>query len=302
MKILTIILLLITHSYCTIEDCEDSNDQNSCNSIEVEYDDFFCYKAELHDELPKCTALPKDENNQKLYWNMLNGFMKEMYSDIGSYIREEIIESKEDFENGLYKPGKDFYSTNEIVTTSPGELTSKDVEIIASENTCTYHLYGKLIANMFEENFEYPNVKNKNTCFNAAKFDEFADIIDCGYAVMKFSIDGENYEIQTCYLLPTEKLPQNFTDLYMESIKYHIEEGNIKEIFYIVAGKYDDIDLRRLSTMTYSIEVEDKNGRKVKYSSDKEGFEVISEGGSSGGNQGPFMNISLILLILFLWI
>ena len=42
-----------------------------------------------------------------------------------------IVESKESFENRLYKPGKDFYSTNEIVTTSPGELTSKDVEIFA---------------------------------------------------------------------------------------------------------------------------------------------------------------------------
>ena len=98
MKILNIILLLITHSYCTIEDCEDSNDQNSCNSIEVEYDDFFCYKAEFHEESPRCTALPKDENNQKLYWNMLNGFIKEMYSYIGSYIREEI----EDFEKMFY--------------------------------------------------------------------------------------------------------------------------------------------------------------------------------------------------------
>ena len=62
-------------------------------------------------------------------------------------------------------------------------------------------------------------------------------------------------------------MPKNFSDLYMESIQTSIDEDAniVEQLFYSIAGKSDDI--RRLSTMTYEIEVENKKGKKVKYSS-----------------------------------
>ena len=127
---------------------------------------------------------------------------------------------------------------------------------------------------------------------------------------MKFSIDGEDYEIKTCYFLPNDNMPKNFSDLYMESIQTSIDDGDaniIEQLFYSIAGKSDDT--RRLSTMTYEIEVENKKGKKVKYSSDTPKMKVISEGGKSQDGDGntfegnaSYVNINFILLILFLFL
>ena len=116
---------------------------------------------------------------------------------------------------------------------------------------------------------------------------------------MKFSIDGEDYEIKTCYFLPNDNMPKNFSDLYMESIQTSIDgDFNIVErLFYSIAGKSDDI--RRLSTMTYEIEVENKKGKKVKYSSDTP--EIDGDGNTYEGNTS-YVNINFILLILFLFL
>ena len=111
----------------------------------------------------------------------------------------------------------------------------------------------------------------------------------------------------------------------MESLKESLDDddGFLKELFYSIAGKSlneevvteeDGEETRRLSTMTYNIEVENKDGKKVKYSSDKNDYEVIAEGTKpqeteSGGSttegdensegKGSYININLILLILF---
>ena len=48
-----IILLLLTYScFCTMEECDECDDQTQCNSIEVEYDDFYCFKANFLMKIP----------------------------------------------------------------------------------------------------------------------------------------------------------------------------------------------------------------------------------------------------------
>ena len=62
-----------------------------------------------------------------------------------------------------------------------------------------------------------------------------------------------------------------------------------------------------MQALKYNVEVENKNGKKIKYTSDKDGFEVVSSGsgtnsGSSGGNKGSFINNNFLLLILILFL
>ena len=119
-------------------------------------------------------------------------------------------------------------------------------------------------------------------------------------------------------------MPKNFSTLYMQFIKGYIdgEFGLLEKLFYSIAGKTLDKDedeiegeTRRLSRMTYNIEVENKYGKKVKYSNDKNDFEFISKGTKSQENESgdtnikqdsvdktAYIHINLILLILFLFL
>ena len=322
-----------------MDECGEADDHSVCNSIKVEYDDFYCYKANLYeDEKGTCIPYPKKKEEQKIYWDLFNGLNKELFSSIGKYINEEInleeLESlpetrkptqkeieqymsaklKEFLEGIFIKGKKEFYDINEVVETETASLTSKDKEVFASENTCGYHMMRKFL---YEQKAE--NITEKNTCFKVNKFDDLKDILDCGYAIFKYKIDGQNYEYRTCFLLPTTNMPKNFSMMFTDSIKTAIEEddGFIYALLYTAAGKgeneYGNIadkkSSRRLSEMTYTVEVENKDGRKVKYSSDKANLEVIAEGtktkpeeseNGSGKNKISYLTFGLILLISIL--
>ena len=142
-------------------------------------------------------------------------------------------------------------------------MTTKDKEIISSGKTCTSYLFGGYQEGSSEG---YKNIPDKNTCFNAQQFDDLKNLVDCGYAIINFSIDGEDHQIKTCYLIPSDNMPKNFSTLYMESLKESLDDddGFLKELFYSIAGKSlneevvteeDGEETRRLSTMTYNIEV-----------------------------------------------
>ena len=321
-----------------MNECGETDDLSVCNSIKVEYDDFYCYKANnLFGEYNEtCIPYPKKKDEQKMYWDLYNGLNKELLSSIGKYINEEInvkeLESiletrtptqkeieqymsgklKELLEGIFIKGKKEFYDINEIVETETASLTSKDKEVFASENTCGYHMMRKFL---YEQKAE--NITEKNTCFKVNKFDDLKNILDCGYAIFKYKIDGQNYEYRTCFLLPTANMPKNFSAMLTDSIKTAIEGGFIEALLYTAAGKgeneYGDIadkkSSRRLSEMTYTVEVENKDERKVKYSSDKANLEVIAEGtitkpeeseNGSGKNKISYLTFGLILLISIL--
>ena len=323
-----------------MNECGETDDLSVCNSIKVEYDDFYCYKANnLFGEYNEtCIPYPKKKDEQKMYWDLYNGLNKELLSSIGKYINEEInleelysqIESrtptqkemelimsatlKELLEEEIFfKSKREFYDINEIVETETASLTSKDKEVFASENTCGYHMMRKFL---YEQKAE--NITEKNTCFKVNKFDDLKDILDCGYAIFKYKIDGQNYEYRTCFLLPTTNMPKNFSMMFTDSIKTAIEDGGfIEDLLSTAAGKgeneYGNIadkkSSRRLSEMTYTVEVENKDGRKVKYSSDKANLGVIAEGtktkpeeseNGSGKNKISYLTFGLILLISIL--
>ena len=70
-----------------MDECDEESDQNKCNGIKVEYDDFYCYKADLfNNPYSRCIAYPKKKEKQKMYWDILNGLYKELFSMEGKSI------------------------------------------------------------------------------------------------------------------------------------------------------------------------------------------------------------------------
>lgn len=336
MKKLIISILLFYYCCCTIEQCDDETDINKCNNIQIEYDGFYCFKAKLYDDNDsKCTVLPKDPDNQKIFWKLRDGFMKEMLSGYGKHLLDDYGEGEKEEELNIDeefdKPKKESYNTNEIVETEKATISSKDKEILLSEKTCTYYYFGKYYYDL--EKKGYPNITDKNTCFIANQFDDLKNLLDCGYATINFSFNNKDYSIRTCYLIPNDNMPKLFNEFYMKYIKSDLEEkdGSLYFIVDCIAGSceggyYDDENYdgdedydeegsrrrrrrRRLSNLKYNIEVENKSGKKVKYSSDSSTFEVISNGQSNGqsntqsnaqSNNNSYSKLNLNLLLLFL--
>ena len=48
MKKLFILILITFYAKCTLDQCELETDQGKCNSINLEYDDFYCFKADYY--------------------------------------------------------------------------------------------------------------------------------------------------------------------------------------------------------------------------------------------------------------
>ena len=321
MKKLIISIVLFYYCCCTMEQCDEENDINKCNDIQIEYDGFYCFKAKLYESNQKCTILPKDPENQKIYWKLYVGFMKEMNSGYGKNNLIDNDEEEEELEVDLEKPKKETYNTNEIVETEEATLSSKDKEILLSEKTCTYYYFGRYYYDL--EKKGYPNITDKNTCFNANQFDDLKNLIDCGYATINFSFNNKDYSIKTCYLIPNDNMPEFFNEFYMKYIKADLEENEDTFNFIVdcIAGSceggyYDDENYggdedydeegsrrrrrrRRLSGLKYNIEVENKSGKKVKYSSDSNTFEVISNGQSNNSYSKLNLNLLLLLFLLF---
>jgi len=311
MKSIFIIILLLYYSFCTIEECDTCEDQTKCNSITVEDSILFCFKADDFereygnegDGNAKCSAFPKEAENQKIFKRIFNGFVKEVFSAYGKQFEEFGEDSYDNIKKKLLKTEKESYNTDEVIKFVPETLSTSDINNLKSEKTCFYYLYGPLFANNYKK---YDDISDKNICFNVQQFDEFKDLIDCGYAIFKFKVNGKDYEIKSCYLIPTANLPEIFNNQITSNIQDDINEGLLYEIISYVSGTGEEADdddgrRRRLSITSYSIEVENKYGRKIKYSGDgtKTNLEIVAEDNS--GNKGVFMDLKLLnLIILFL--
>ena len=154
----------------------------------------------------------------------------------------------------------------------------------------------------------YPNITDKNICFKAAQFPELTNLIDCGYAEIKYFTGDEEYKINSCFYIPNDKIPEtiksyfktNFIDSMMDP-----EDGD--SFLSLIFGEGlsgddgDDDDERRRRRLSafkgYQITVEDKNGKKLQYKTGEKGITVVSEG-SNQSRWIPKYNIILLSLIL----
>ena len=300
-----IILILINSNYCTYSDCEDEEDQTKCSEHDIEYEGFSCYKIKILNNPEKneeaetsCMPFPNDKNIQQSYNKFYSGFFKEIISIYGEYYWSDEDEDEDNGRQCGSKMDKDGYSMNDEIVISPVECTEEDTKLYTSNNTCLHLFYGRYFYSMFEQNMEnyveYQSITDKNACFNAEKFPELKDLIDCGYAEIKYIEGTKEKKINTCYLIPNDKMPQELMKYYKEFVG-PFEEGLLTIIFGI--EKETEIE-------KFQITVENKNGKKVEYIPGKSEIKILSEGSepnqSNLSNQYIFLKFNIILLSLIL--
>ena len=316
-ELLTVLItLIITNAiFCTELECDEEKDQEKCSQHSIEYEGFSCYKLKYietsedgNEEVEtSCISFPDEAGNQKAFINFYIGSFKESFSMFGGlYFDGERIEDDLDYPNTVHL-NKQSYSKGEEIIITEAKFSEEDKNIIKSNNTCSYLLYGRHLDNILDyqennnmENYRgYPNITDKNICFKAAQFPELTNLIDCGYAEIKYFTGDEEYKINSCFYIPNDKIPEtiksyfktNFIDSMMEYLSVIWFEG--------LSGDDDDDERRRrLSAFKgYQITVEDKNGKKLQYKTGEKGITVVSEG-SNQSRWIPKYNIILLSLIL----
>ena len=112
------------------------------------------------------------------------------------------------------KNNKESYTKDETIEIGPGKRSNIDKTTLNSD---IYYFFGRYYKSMFfseEPNTDYENIKDWNICYNAKKFNEFKNLIDCGYAEIKVNYGGKDYELISCYLIPTANIPELFKEPY----------------------------------------------------------------------------------------
>ena len=296
MKKLIISLTLVYAVFCTVDSCNQCYDQSQCANIKIEFEGFSCYQYECELKYNECITFPDNKKDQEAFINMSKALLKEAISS-GLYSKTDIDELI------IYESEKKHYSKGETIKENKKtSLSPVDKEIIASKNTCLYQLYGRYLENYNKNGYtSYPNVKDKNLCFNSDKFDEALNLIDCGYAQITFPLSGKDYTMTTCYPFPNRKMPEKVQNIYN---KYFIESNfaNIKNMANGVINKVvekgellmnknvlihsvekmsekETSKLQSTSTGAYEFIIENKYGKKYKYTEAvQEKPVVISEG------------------------
>ena len=308
MKRIIICLAFFSIVFCTAESCDDEEDATKCSTHTIEYNGFSCHKISYEDE-SECGIFPDNASTQKAYFNLVNGMEKEIYSGIPissraeQDINEEVIQMSSN---------KESYSKGEEIKITLKELTQSDINLINSNSTCSYYYYGKVFDyfNDLSQNYSnykgYPNITDKNLCFNAKQFSDLKDLVDCGYAEIKYKSGNKEYEVKTCFYIPNNKMPEelgkylkaSFIDVIMADYGYISQTFQLIEQYDEMAKSLEEANAnRRASTIepSYEIVVENKDGKKVKWTDTSSDVEVIDK-----GNDSNMFKLNIILLLSLL--
>lgn len=308
MKQIIISFIIFSIIYCDLKACinsiglEGEFDEEQCEKIVIEedYNEFSCYLTKYYDyfdgnDMVKCAAFPNDNDSKKIFFKYLNGFKKEYDSKLGDITKNPFYYYTE-LEN--YNPDVKLNSYNL-------KDNEKEKEIMSSKNTCSYHLYGRVYLPLEsgETLTSYPNIKNKNICFNSVQFPELEDIIDCGYANIKYTFEGKEYNFNTCFYFPGIKMTKNIEKYFK---KIEIDRIMLEEISTLFKSFSSSRNLNSKSRKdgnqdNYEIIVENKNGIMLKISSNSNEFEQYERNNYSTLLFFALINsVLLILLILAL--
>ena len=274
-----ILLLLVFYAInCTLSECVIEEDTSKCYSHEIEIDNFTCHKVHYNTSSIKkkdgedesnysindiCSAYPDSAKDFKTFWDLTHGNGKEEMSILPS-------SSEELYYYYLYDPEKESYSKDEDVILKAKEYSSIDMKTIQSKNTCMYKFIGKSI-----EANKLVNTEESKECFNVYQFPDHENLINCGQATINFSTNGKNYEYKTCFFIPDNHLDKRF-DKYFKgvAVDYFVQ--------ILINSVNNGLTRRRRlqsnNNLNYELIVEDKYGKKYKYSGDKDEPEVIEDG------------------------
>jgi len=300
MKRIIISLTLFSIICCNAYSCDRETNQDKCYDYIIDdYEGFSCYKFNYENENEKgCCSFPDDPNSQKVFFNLLNGMQKEFYSGTPDYFDEE------DKNIDFYVGNKDSYNKGEEIVLKGIPFPDEEKKNLKARKTCTYLYYWRYYDRL-EETFSqgkqyegYPNIEDKNLCFNAEQISELKDLIDCGYADIKYISNGKEYNIKTCFYIPNEKMPEKLAEYFKTNVIDFSFQTIIYDLIIDSEDYYRNItsnfeDSRKLSTNSYELIVEDKYGRKIKYTNDKSKGEEIE-------NSSKLLNLNIIFLLFFI--
>ena len=275
-------MLIISTIYCSYDSCENENDHTKCSNHTIdELTDFSCHfflddsndlskEGDLYSER-YCHIYPNSAKNQKIEWKIEQGFTKESMS--------AHPESVDEF-NYVAEPQKEFYEKNETILIKKKSISNEDRIIISSKNTCGYQFIARINSN-FSKNY---NLTDKNICFNTSQFPELKDLINCGYSTITINKTGKIFNINTCFGIPDNHLPDDFQIVFskMFVVNAILSLADKMEEFPIASKlikrknekerKLGDIDIK------YEMIIEDKYGKKYKYTDKSLEPEIIEEG------------------------
>ena len=308
MKRLIILFLVICSTICDLESCAEEEDHTKCSTHVLDgIDGFSCRlftSTYLEEDSEMCSIYPDSAEDQKIYWKLINGEIKESLSAQKAYIREYLDEIK------IPEPTKNYFAQDEAIELKGKSLTNDEKKEILNANSCAYLYAGRFLENPEVER----NITDKNTCFNAYQFSELKNLINCGYSTMTCDKSGTKLTVNTCFYIPDNHLPDNekalFNQLYVALGMNSIIESYSYEGPSDLKSKQKKIPgrIRKLASEDIQCElvVEDKYGKKYKYVKGKVEPEVIEEGlqgdriYSSNTSKTELNKISLLLLIISL--
>ena len=320
MKRLILLLLALYSINCDVLECGNDKNITNCSSHNVkELGDFNCH-AFIYEfnksNHSTCSIIPDSAEDQKVYWKIINGYNKEGLSYYTSAVETPDFD-KVTFDDILISiPEKEYYGKDEIVKVKITSPSEEDWKIIRSNNTCLYK---------FMDDHQYVNLTDRNECFNTLQFPDLKNLINCGYATITFKTDsGAPFTLKTCYFIPDNHLPDSFQKLF-KTLFMDLQLETFIESFSYKGDTLEDEDLlkqkkaylkqimkRKLqdtSDQEYEIIIEDKYGKKYKYTDKSNEPEVMEEGmqgdriygtNNSNHSQKTFLNYKLLLFMISL--
>lgn len=284
MKKIITILILFSVAVCTLDECKSEKDSTKCQTHEIEYDGFSCYTFNYEgSEVKGCGGYPNDKDIQKIYFKFFNGIDKEISSK-----EIKTVQYEEPPETSYYYSKSETFEEGEEVVLQEKLLTDEEQKIKDKGNTCSYLYYGRFLDQYVEANpksgfLKYTDIEDKNVCFNADQFPELKDLIDCGYAEINYTVDGKEYKLKTCFYIPNDNMPKDLQTFFKTNKidpLFEEDEPFQKMAEYMEASEEGSRRLsktRKLEGTNYEIIVENKEGKKVKYSEGSDTIEEIEE-------------------------
>ena len=164
--------------------CLNENNQSKCETHKIDIPNFSCWK--YYDTLNNeehCVIYPDTDLIQIEYYNFYLGISKEdllinykhfplLYNKSKIMIPEKVIYKNE--ETIKFKSIKDI-------------IKEEDLLIFNESNTCYSHFFKGYSS--FWSNGTFPNISNPDICYNAIKFSQHENILDCGFAEISFQYE-----------------------------------------------------------------------------------------------------------------
>jgi hypothetical protein len=262
------------------------------------------------DDSMMCYPYPDKSETQRKYRKFILGYMKEMGSS-SEETKKDITE--------LAIFDKETYSKDDTITYKTEKLSNEDKKILNGNKTCSYLMSGRYLDNIKKYPSGYPNIEDQNICKNAEQFSDLKGLANCGYASGYYlTSDLEVKNFSTCYFVPDNQFPKELEFLWravffpdeelLDILEWEDDEdekniGNKGNKIFKKSKSKRKLD----SIQTYEIIVEDKFGKKIKYSSNSTEIEVIEKGDENATSFSKSISIyqkmnlfrgSLLLLIL----